>query len=117
MDLNGIRWATSFGDIERAVVYPGTAALFMYTEEDAFAIKTVDSRGYATISEYDFTRRKPRAPKGFVSQEDYDKLRKELEDAQSALLAAQAADTGGHDGSGEELQGDTGGCEEPGLAA
>lgn len=106
MELQGIRWAASRNDVERAVVFPGTAALFMYVDEDAFAIKSVDERGFASVSEYEFLLRKPPAPDGYVSKEEYDKLRKELDDAKSALSEATANGSGGTDAEGEGLPGD-----------
>lgn len=116
MDLQGIRWAASLDDVNRAVVYPGTAALFMYTEEDAFAIKNVDRNGFATVNEYDFFLRVPPPPEGYVRQEDYDRLAKELEDVKSALSAVGSGDQpDGAAAKGEGVQGDATGCDAAGV--
>lgn len=87
--IQGVRWASSFSEVSGIVLPPGEAALFMFTDENAFAIKRVSPDGTAIIKEFEFTEKPPRVPEGFVRKEELDDLRKELEDVKRALSATE----------------------------
>lgn len=93
--IEGVRWVSGIDEVNGTVIGFGKAAVFMFSNENAFAIKSVDPTGVPTVKVFDFTERPPANqtvldPGQYVTKEEFDELRRKYE--QLAQQPAAAAD-------------------------
>lgn len=105
--IDGVRWVNSVDEVNATTIGFGQSALFMFSGENAFAIKSVDGTGVPTVKVFDFTERPPASnpvvldPSQYVTKDEFENLRRMYEQlAQHDTAAASAtADASAEPGS------------------
>ena len=95
--IDGVRWVNSVDEVNATTIGFGQSALFMFSGENAFAIKSVDGTGVPTVKVFDFTERPPASnpvvldPSQYVTKDEFENLRRMYEQlAQHDIAAASA---------------------------
>lgn len=85
--VTGIEGARAFQ------MMPNCAAALFDSSDDIMYIKTTDGAGFGTIRIFNFSELKaqPEPQKAYVTREEFDKLRKELEDAKQLISRSAEA--------------------------
>lgn len=76
--IDGVRWVNTLDEVNGTTLNLGSSALFMFTSEPAFAIKSVSPSGVPQVKVFDFHERQPVTPASYVTREEFDKLKEQL---------------------------------------
>lgn len=77
-EIEGVRWVSSMDEVNGTSIGFGQSALFMFTGENAFAIKSVSASGVPITKVFDFKERVAATPESYVTREEFEKLKEQI---------------------------------------